>query len=57
MAVGKAGAKNAGLMAVEILALNDTGLARRLAAYRGRMAREVAAKARTAARSGSPAKN
>ena len=57
MAVGKAGAKNAGLLAVEILALNDTGLARSLAAYRGRMAREVAAKAKAAARSGGSAKS
>ena len=48
MAVGKAGAKNAGLMAVAILALSDTGLAKRLSAYRGRMAREVAAKAKAA---------
>jgi phosphoribosylaminoimidazole carboxylase PurE protein len=51
MAVGKAGAKNAGLLAVEILALSDPGLARKLAAFRGRMAQEVAAKARKAARS------
>jgi phosphoribosylcarboxyaminoimidazole (NCAIR) mutase len=42
---------------VEILALNDTGLAKRLVAYRGRMAREVAAKARAAARSSGPAQN
>ena len=54
MAVGKAGAKNAGLLAVEILALADTGLTRRLAAYRTRMVREVAAKAKTATRSGGP---
>jgi phosphoribosylaminoimidazole carboxylase PurE protein len=56
MAVGKAGAKNAGLLAVEILALGDAGLARGLAAYRDRMAKEVAAKAK-AARSAGPAKN
>jgi 5-(carboxyamino)imidazole ribonucleotide mutase len=41
MALGKAGAKNAGLLAVAILALGDAGLARRLVAYRARMAREV----------------
>jgi phosphoribosylaminoimidazole carboxylase PurE protein len=41
MALGKAGAKNAGLLAVAILALEDTRLARRLVAYRARMAREV----------------
>ncbi|MBN2465396.1 5-(carboxyamino)imidazole ribonucleotide mutase [candidate division WOR-3 bacterium] len=52
MAVGKAGAKNAGLLAVEILALGDAVLARKLAAHRARMARDVAAKARTAARPG-----
>jgi len=41
MAVGKAGAKNAGLLAVAILALGDARLARMLIAYRGRTAREV----------------
>jgi 5-(carboxyamino)imidazole ribonucleotide mutase len=41
MAVGKAGAKNAGLFAVEILALNDAGLAKKLVAFRARMAREI----------------
>jgi len=51
MAVGRAGAKNAGLLAVEILALRDARLSKKLAAYRVRMAREVAAKAK-AARSG-----
>ncbi|HTW90115.1 MAG TPA: 5-(carboxyamino)imidazole ribonucleotide mutase [bacterium] len=54
MAVGKAGAKNAGLLAVEILALADSLLAKKLAAYREKMAREVASKARAAARSGGP---
>ena len=57
MAVGKAGAKNAGLLAVEILALGDAGLASRLAQYRDRMAREVAAKGRAAAGSSNPVKN
>jgi len=52
MAVGKSGAKNAGLLAVAILALNDTGLGARLAEYRVRMARDVAAKVRAAARTG-----
>lgn len=41
MAVGRAGAKNAGLLAVAILALGDPRLARKLDAYRARMAREV----------------
>jgi len=40
-AIGKAGAKNAGLLAVAILALSDQGLASRLVAYREEMAREV----------------
>lgn len=34
MAVGRAGAKNAGLYAAQILALNDPALAARVAAYR-----------------------
>jgi phosphoribosylaminoimidazole carboxylase PurE protein len=46
MAVGKAGATNAGLFAVELLALHDSGLARRLAAHRAKMAGEVAARDR-----------
>jgi phosphoribosylaminoimidazole carboxylase PurE protein len=50
MAVGKAGAKNAGLLAVAILALSDPRLAEGLAAYRDRMAKEVAAKAKAAGR-------
>ena len=33
MAIGKAGAKNAGLFAVQILALSDPALAERIAAY------------------------
>jgi 5-(carboxyamino)imidazole ribonucleotide mutase len=44
MAIGKAGAKNAGLLAVQILALADGELAARLVAYRERMDREVAEK-------------
>ncbi len=46
VAVGKAGAVNAGLLAVQMLALADSGLARRLVAYRQAMAREVAVKSR-----------
>jgi len=34
MAIGKAGARNAGMLAVQILALNDTGLAGRLVKHR-----------------------
>lgn len=41
MAIGKAGAKNAGLHAVAILALSDRDLAEKLKNYRKRMAEEV----------------
>jgi 5-(carboxyamino)imidazole ribonucleotide mutase len=44
MAIGKAGAKNAGLFAVQMLALEDAGLAGRLIGYKQQMADEVAAK-------------
>lgn len=45
MAVGKAGARNAGLFAVQILAVTDAGLAEKLAAQRQKMAEGVLAKA------------
>lgn len=41
VAIGKAGAKNAGLLAVSILALQDKALRARLAAYREKMTQEV----------------
>jgi 5-(carboxyamino)imidazole ribonucleotide mutase len=41
MAIGKAGAKNAGIFAVQILALSDPELGRKLAAFRAAMAEEV----------------
>ena len=41
MAIGRAGAKNAGIFAVQILALTDTRLGEALAAYRSEMDREV----------------
>ena len=41
VAVGKAGAKNAGILAVEILALDQPALHKRLEEYRGEMARHV----------------
>ncbi len=44
MAVGKAGAKNAGLLAVEVLALGNAALSRELRRYRRQMAAAVAAK-------------
>lgn len=43
VAIGKAGARNAGLLAVAILALGDPSLRARLAAYREAMTREVQA--------------
>ena len=44
VAIGRAGATNAALGAIEILALGRASLARRLAAYRKRMARQVTRK-------------
>ena len=41
LAVGKAGAKNAGLLAASILALEDAALARRLAAWRAKQTASV----------------
>jgi len=46
VAIGKAGAANAGILAAQILALADPELARRLAEHRAEMAREVEARAR-----------
>jgi 5-(carboxyamino)imidazole ribonucleotide mutase len=42
LAIGQAGAKNAGLLAASILALNDAGLAERLEAWRRRQSDGVA---------------
>jgi len=42
-AIGEAGAANAGLFAVSMLALNDAGLAGKLAAYRRKQAEAIAA--------------
>ena len=44
MAVGKAGAVNAGIFAAQILATSDQTLGRRLAQYKEKLAREVAVK-------------
>ena len=46
MAIGRAGAKNAGIFAVQVLALGNDRLTALLKAYRERMAEEVAAKDR-----------
>lgn len=45
MAIGKAGAKNAGHLAAQILALSSPDLREKIAAHRRRMAAEVAASA------------
>ena len=42
LAIGKAGAKNAGLLAAQILGLSDTALAQRLAAWRTAQTASVA---------------
>ncbi len=46
MAIGKAGAKNAGIFAVQILALGDDRLRAALKSYREKMAEDMAAKDR-----------
>jgi phosphoribosylamine--glycine ligase len=46
MAIGKSGAKNAGILAVQILALADDRLAAKLEKYRQNMAVEVEQKAK-----------
>ena len=46
VAIGKAGARNAALLAVQILALTDPELRRRLVAYRARQTAQVLAKDR-----------
>lgn len=46
VAIGRAGARNAALLAIQILALTDARLEQRLAEFRARMAAEVAAKDR-----------
>jgi len=46
VAIGKAGARNAGILAVQMLALSDGGLARKLVEFKAEMAVGVEAKAR-----------
>lgn len=41
MSIGKAGAKNAALLAVQILALSDEGMARKLLDYKKKMADKI----------------
>ena len=45
MAIGKPGARNAGILAVQILALADAGLSKKLAEYKRDMAAKVEQKA------------
>jgi phosphoribosylamine--glycine ligase len=46
MGIGKAGAKNAAILAVQILAVSDENLARRLIEFKAEMAAQVEEKAR-----------
>jgi len=46
MAIGKAGAKNAGILAVQILALSDASLSKKLEQYKKDMTKQVEAKSR-----------
>ncbi len=46
MAIGKAGAKNAGILAVQMLALSDARLSKKLDQYKEDMAKQVEAKSR-----------
>ncbi len=52
MAIGKAGAKNAGILAVQILALFKKDLTRKLKKYKERLEKEVEANARRIQRGG-----
>ncbi|MBI5468830.1 MAG: 5-(carboxyamino)imidazole ribonucleotide mutase [Deltaproteobacteria bacterium] len=53
MAIGKAGAKNAGIFAAEILSISDDRLKAKLKAYRVEMARAVEEKAKRLSKAGS----
>ena len=46
VSIGKSGARNAGILAVQILAADDDALARRLEAFKEEMARKVEEKAK-----------
>lgn len=46
LAIGKAGATNAGIFAAQILALNDRNLAKKMAAHKEKLARSVEEKSR-----------
>ena len=44
VAIGKAGAKNAAILAIQILSLSDTSLAEKLAEFKRQLERKVAEK-------------
>ncbi len=46
VSIGKPGAKNAGILASQMIALSDPGVAEKLAAYKAEMAAKVAEKAK-----------
>lgn len=46
VAIGKAGATNAGILAAQILALSDAGLSKKMAAHKEKLANSVAEKSR-----------
>jgi len=47
LAIGKAGATNAGILAAQILALSDPALAKKLAAHKEKLAASVEEKSNT----------
>jgi len=52
MAIGKSGAKNAGILAVQILGIGNKELARKVKKYKDKLEEEVEAKARRIQRTG-----
>jgi phosphoribosylamine--glycine ligase len=46
MAIGKSGARNAGIFAIQIMAVSDAGLAKKLSLFKQDMARKVEQKAK-----------
>jgi len=54
MAVGRAGAKNAGIFAAQILGLKDTGISSALKEYKKKMAKDVEEKAKMVEKKSKP---
>ena len=52
VSIGKAGARNAAILAIQIIARSDKGMAQKLRAYKKRMADEVTKKAASVEREG-----